>query len=302
MKTMLSNLKRLLRKRNNGGFTLIEVVIAMALLGVLVTGVMMFMSPIITMVQNNKKNARATLLSEAINTYVMGNLSKAKIVTTFAGSNLDEVMSSGSATFDMVETIDLKIKFSPGNDYSLKNEIRCMGMVWLDDNSPTGAGRKKLMLVNCKVDQASLKILSYEPVFDDSMYSDLYPTLLVNDIYSEPDEDGNTKPLPSYEIVSKVYVSPDCYNTTRGIREATNPNFTGTTYVTPLGLELTPPPPQEGGIPFGQRTYPMGVTGTTENDLINASLNMWYDTTNGFTDGTSNFFYPDTFIYYVVEK
>lgn len=288
MKTMLSTLKRRLRKRNKSGFTLIEVIIAMSLLGLLVTGVITFISPVMQMVQNNKKNARATMLAEAINTYITGNIKSAKIVETFAGQNLDDVMTNGASTFSS-DALNITTLFTPGT-YADENEIRCMGMVWMDDNSSNGGGRKKLMLVNCRVDN-DLKITSYEPVFDDALYSELYPIIHIDSVDSESGGKAN-----GYEVVTEVYVTPRCYNVISPDARNIGANFTGTTYIQCVNLSAA-------YSKVGQ-TYPTFTTGS-EEERQQGSIDHWYDWgtgSNGFTDGTNNYFYTDTFIYYVVPR
>ena len=290
MKTMLSNLKRLLGKRSKG-FTLIEMVISVALLGILVTGVVMFMSPVMDMIQSNKKNARATMLAETINSYVMGNLSKAKIVYIFAGQNVDSIIKDGPLTFDSYAG-NITTLFGPGK-YADENEVRCMGMVWMKDNSPTGANRKKLMLVNCKVDSKTLKIdkkADVVQVFDDALYSDLYPTIHLDIVKNASGDIVN-----SYEVTTNVYVTPKCYNTIQELRDI-NPVYKSTSYVNCPGLS--------GAYTRKGQLYPTTISGalTEEEDKIQASIDTWYDVDNGFTDGTNNYFYTDTLIYYVVEK
>lgn len=302
------NLKRLLSKRNKSGFTLIEVIIAMALLGILVTGVVMFASPILTMVSNNKKNAQANMLSESINTYIMGNIRSARIVEIFAGQNLDYIMEHGPDHVYPSEAGNITTLFSGGSStYAAENEIRCMGMVWLDDDSATGAGRKKLMLVNCKVDK-HLNILSYEKVFDDSLYSGLYPTLHIDTIKTASGATSEN----GYEIVSKVYMNPNCYNVLQNVREQSGPNFTGTTYVQCVNLsaaytkkgQLYPPSPITTG-----SSEPGATAEMHELARQQQAIQHYYDwsaetntASNGFYENGSQYFYTDTFIYYVVPK
>lgn len=302
MKTMLSNLRLLLRKRNKG-FTLIEMVIAVALLGILVSGIVMFMSPIMDMIKNNKKNARATMLAETINTYIMGTLSKAKVVEVFAGQSIVDAMQAGGPTRINTDYYDVLTDKATADD-----EIRCIAMVWREDKSPTGAGRKKLMLVNCKVGEngqilcdpsnpaTTPDVDKLSSVFDDSLYSDLYTTLTVASVVKDDvDDDGNPVPVNAYAITTKVFANPSCYNTTKGLR-TTEANYTSTTYVNCPGLLIN-------DLDKTGTSYPSFVNpAIPEEDQIHASMAVWYKGDNGFTDGTHNYFYTDTLIYYLVEK
>lgn len=293
MKTMLSNLKRLLRKRNSSGFTLIEVVIAMALLGILVTGVIAFMSPIIDMIRNNKNNARATLLSESINSYVLGNLRSAYRVDIIAGDNLAKAMSDHPFQYaDNGTKGNITIFMGPEN--RTKYELRCMAMAWLEDTSEAGGGHKKLMLINCKVDPDNLKVLSYEKVFDDSMYSQLYPTLELHPFLTE----AGTK-ADAYEVISKVSLNPGCYDVTSEEARSGGANFTGTTYVPcenfkEINKNAMIYSPSEAAYPSFSPTPPA-------DQLVQKSIELWKDTDTDDEGNLPKYFYPDTFIFYVVK-
>lgn len=291
------NLKRLMSKRNNGGFTLIEVIIAMALLGILVTGVVSFSAPILNMVANNKKNAQANMLSESLNTYIMGQIRGAKIVETFAGQNLENIVNNGLEDSGYKANITTIVHLFP--DY----EVRCIGMVWMDDESSPVAGRKKLMLVNCQTND-HLDILStkVDKVFDDSLYDGLYPMLYIDSI-----DVGGVASDNGYEVTSQIYLNPNCYNViSPDARARSTPNFTGVTYV--QCVNLSPAYTKDG------QTYPSFTTGdinpgaTPESDEAarqQQCIDRWYDWdngTNGFTDGENDYFYTDTFIFYLAPK
>ena len=59
MKSMI----RLLKKRNKGGFTLVEVVVSVALLAILMGGMMMFIAPIVRNFNDNQKDQSAQSVS-----------------------------------------------------------------------------------------------------------------------------------------------------------------------------------------------------------------------------------------------
>ena len=298
MKTMLYNLKRLLGKKDNRGFTLVEVVIAMALLGLLVSGVITFITPILNMVQNNKQNARATMLSEAINTYIMGNIRSAYRLEVFAGENLADAMANGFQYADSGDKGNITIFMEGHPEY----ELRCLAMVWKEDNSSAGGGRKKLMLMNCDVSNnfssgegKQLKILAAEPVFDDSLYSQLYPTLELHPIVSDAGTIAN-----GYEVTSKVYLSPSCYNIlSEDARSSNGANCVSTIYVQcdnfRAARSATVYTPSEA-------TYPSFAGGAAPEELQQKAIDMWNDGTESYEIGSTTYFYTDTFIFYAVSK
>ena len=63
-------IKLLKRRRKNSGFTLVEMVISCGLLGILVVGITLFISPVLQSAASNEVNVRATLLADTVNNYI----------------------------------------------------------------------------------------------------------------------------------------------------------------------------------------------------------------------------------------
>lgn len=292
MKNMLLNLKRLLKKRNNSGFTLVEVVIASMLLGILVTGVVTFVSPIMNMIRNNQKSAQATMLAETIDTYISGTIRGAHKIGVFTNTTLDEVMTYGvqyGGTQAQGELLNLTIWLDARESLGEEYEVRCLGINWLDDST---SDRKKLMVTNCKVDNSTqwnlnkLKILDYTPVFDDALFTGLFPRITLDTFQKQNDAGMELGTAANgYEIKTEVYLDSDCYHTTNAeLRDNSGANFTGVAYVQCANLY--------GG--YADAVAPMrsvddAISQGIANDLHESYL------------GT-NYYYPDTFIYYVVPK
>lgn len=57
---------RLLKKQNKGGFTLVEVVVSVALLAILMGGMMMFIAPIVRNFNDNQKDQSAQSVAACI--------------------------------------------------------------------------------------------------------------------------------------------------------------------------------------------------------------------------------------------
>lgn len=213
---MFKRIKRLLRKRNNGGFTLVEVIVASALLGVLILGMFGFVQPVLRSVREKEQNARAVMLAETVESYIASSTKYAYYVQTFSGVVLDDVKPSGSsgapiksakyvsnadALIDKnaddeeqakkeAETLDGVFVAAEGSldgmincMYNILNkenyEIRCIGMRWLEDPK---SGERKLMLTNEVVNVTEdkklwLDLSKSKNVFETCFYDGLYPVL-----------------------------------------------------------------------------------------------------------------------------
>lgn len=250
---MFKRMKRLLRLRNKGGFTLVEVVIACALLGILVLGIMGFITPILSSVRSKEQNARAVMLSEAIDSYIAESIQYAFYVQTITEAASTDTISTGGAEPAVLSMKYNGAEFEKQQDKGLADllnclnnnlagevfEIRCIGVRWLEE--PGGNGEKKLMITNEKVDQSNCSLdpdeskLVFEPVF----YDDLYPVIRFENYsnqYQLKDEDGNPQDqvpedkvdiAPGLKIVTDVYLTPDCYNVNDDVRNDAMLTFSG---------------------------------------------------------------------------
>lgn len=286
------NLKRLLSKRNNGGFTLVEVIISCMLLGILVLGVVTFITPIMNMMTNNKKTARATMLAESINTYIMGTIRGAEKIEVFTGVPYHQAVLKGMDDDHSGSMLNLTIFMGAGDNAS-KYEVRCLAVHWVTDTSSPIAGKKKLMLTNCMVDNNfsagyanKLKIVGIPTkVFDDSMYSDLYPMITV-ETFSRQDSSGKDTHINAngYKISSKIYLDMDCYSTTSDTaRENGTLSFEGVSYVQCHNI--------------GNASSIANVYSTQNGIDLGVSFSG-----NLYTENEHDYYYPSTYIYYIVRK
>lgn len=287
----LFNPKRLLKKRNSAGFTLIEMIVAVLLLGILVVGIMTFASPIFNMMKTNQKSARATMLAEAIDVYITGCLRYAVRAEVFTNADLVDAKDHGMADDSSGGMLNLTI-FMQAGDNASKYEVRCLGITWMDEGS---TNKKKLMLTNCLVDPDmghKLKILDVQKVFDDSMYHNLYPRIEFSTFKLQ---DNTGAPLSDkangYKITSKIFASPECYNVALGDagRDATPESFKGATYVECFNML------KGDGSPYPASEV-VKMFATTDGALT------YRDMSRDYSEGSNTYYYPDTFIYYIVQK
>lgn len=315
---MLKRIKRLLRKRNNGGFTLVEVIIASALLGILMLGVFGFVQPVLDSVKAKEQDARAVMLCETIESYIANSTKYAYYVQTFSGVVADDVKSAGGTNAPIVGVKYTGTEFPASANDSLglmlnclkttlgttNYEIRCIGMRWLEDPK---SGEKKLMLTNEVVDQSTLALDSTKtkPVFETCFYDGLYPVLNFSNYdnqYTVLDKTtgaakdryaaSELKIAPAVEISMKVYLDPSCYSIEEDVRKSAMVSFVGTTYQDFRNIASTNTINKAGAYKVSPN-----VEVHSYNDAYAASTGLAYSDPN-----VGTCYYPDTFIYFIARK
>ena len=313
---MFKRMKRLLRLRNKSGFTLVEVIVACALLGILIVGVMGFATPVLSSVRTKEQNARAVLLSEAICTYIANTIQYSYFVQTFdcaaAGDTAGSAPKVASLTYsgeysdyDGNGLARLKSRYNDlGSEYY---EIRCIGVRWMKVPGESG---KKLILTNERVDPATLALVEgdTEPVFNAVFYDGLYPVInfenYTND-HSITDGHGNQldfnlddpKMAGGLRITTDIYLSPDCYSKTEKTRTDAMKTFSGVTYADF--------PMIRSSIMNAENLNKIQPTISANTDY-NAAYNAYMADTRytmaekEYKDTEGNeYFYPNSFIYYI---
>ncbi len=316
------NPARLFKKRRNSGFTLVEVIISCALLGILVFGVFTFASPIMDLINTGKKSARATGLSETIDAYIVGTLRnsiKTQVIqnTSFSRIHSQSVVQDSALGLEEIYDFMCATDLSTGIPNATKYEVRCLGICWVEDKaSPQYSSLKadsdrpkKQMLLNIKLknifapgsdnsgalmpEADSLNPNNalkgeIDKVFDDSLYNGLYPVINV-ETFKAKDVAGNETATNAngYKITADIYGSINCYNTvSQAERDRTPRSFRGVSYV-----EFINPDPNKDPVANDVNTL-----NDTQN-TIDANMGSRKYVING-----TSYYYPDTYIYYVVPK
>ncbi|MCH5204115.1 MAG: prepilin-type N-terminal cleavage/methylation domain-containing protein [Oscillospiraceae bacterium] len=180
-------LKRLMSKRNNAGFTLVEVVISVGLLGILLLGMTIFVGPILQAAADTKGDIRASILAETVNAYISRSLMNAQYVAVFEGitsvRDSDKNDSDHKADLDKVYAnsalMPLKTYMEKDNNSNLY-EVRCISITRkADDRTNQIKWMVNLNKVKKGVDSQIYYIEDSNPVFDDCFYDDLYPQIIV---------------------------------------------------------------------------------------------------------------------------
>lgn len=316
------NLARLLKKRNNGGFTLVEVVISCALLGILVVGVFSFATPVMSMVSSGRKNANATMLAETIDSYLAGMLKNAKLVEVFQYTSIERAKDTGTAGLKSAAGADEGLnkidKFMGEGSNASEYEVRCIAISWTDDARAGYEGKRKLMLTNNTVDNTkvvnnyNLNITNVSKVFDDVLYDGLYPIIRLENFgpisgtasgssssssSSSSGGSGGTW-VNGYKILIDIYGDDKCYNVTSDDeRLKSKLAFRSTSFVKCLNMTegatdviIMPADKKVQSTINGNKDkdFPSGVTGVPAGEPLK------------YTVDSNEFYYPDTYIYYVV--
>lgn len=208
---MMKRIKRLFNRRNSAGFTLVEVIVATALLGVLLVGIIFFISPIFQNVETEGQITKADRATTTMEWYVSKTLRSAVFVKAYVGVEFEDVNTpTGYISIDattkspsdpnsgqLKDMVDL-VASAPGN-----YELRCLSFQYVEDtnvsNSSFSNSPRKYMIFNEKVTitDSTPKLVKIDttasaPVFEACFYEDIYPEFSfdVEKVYLTKDESG----------------------------------------------------------------------------------------------------------------
>lgn len=177
----MKRLKKLSKWRNSSGFTLVEVVISTALLGILVIGILLFMTPVFSLAGSSETNTKANRFATTLELYVSKSLRNSTYVKVYTGAKVSDVSSAGAICIDSDAEFKEMLEFVKNN--SKNCELRCMSLKYVEDtnprNSSTGDTAYKYMLFNESFDMSkgTLDPNKSELVFEECFYEDIYPRL-----------------------------------------------------------------------------------------------------------------------------
>lgn len=302
---MKRKLKRLLRLRNSAGFTLVEVVIACALLGILIIGVMGFITPVLSSVREKEQNARAVLLSKAIDEYIANTIQYAYFVTTFSGAASGDTTGASPAVAALKYTdTEFEKKQNKGlstlktcfdNMTNDTYEIRCIGVRWRADSA---SGSRKLMLTNETVNQSTLALdpAKSRLVFEECFYDGLYPVITFDNYSNQYQingvnrvEDSKVDIAAGLMITADVYTNPDCYNIKSDTRDKAMVSYTGVTYTSFNNIK-------SNLINKGDYEIIPNIEVKSYDDAKSADGAIVY------SEGGESYYYPESFVYYIARK
>lgn len=298
---------RLLGKRNSAGFTLAEVIISTALLGILVVGILLFMTPVFSMTKSSEMNKKADRAATTIEHYLSKSLSNATYIKVFTNAQAADFNTSSGAirkNADMENSI-LPLFSDLNSTFVVNYDLRCIRIAYTDDGNMRNSGDdsngdgklSKYMLFNDVINLSGPNISSSNPVFEAGFYEDIYPSFTIEPIKVRVDQDGRLIDVPyeDWTLTAGKNLVDASGNT---LKDATGVPVVVKAETTPgieLGIEVFESESMDAmsrvfeGVSYIET---INIKGSANNTPANYKV---FDTTNVGT-GT------DTFIFYVVRK
>lgn len=203
---MIKKIKRRLLSKNNGGFTLVEVIVAAALLGVLLVGIMTFMSPVLSSINSEEKNVRAENIATSVEYYLSRSLRNAAYIAIYTGCDFN---SHSSTPIDAVVQ-EMYNNINGKTGYNLK----CISLRWAKENpDDVHDTTKKYYLCNERFETSTGVTLNPDNdgdldedylVFDKEFFRDLFIEVNITrpfELIPQYEADGVTVKTDAYGYV-----------------------------------------------------------------------------------------------------
>ncbi len=139
---MIKRMKRLLDKRNSKGFTLVEVIVSTALLGVLIIGILIFMTPVFSNVHGGIEIERANRVGTTMNQYISKSIKNAsfmKVYTNASVSDADDISDTIITDPDYINMMKFveKANSSGGAGSTIDSyRVACIAIKYVQDTNP----------------------------------------------------------------------------------------------------------------------------------------------------------------------
>lgn len=165
----MKSILKLLRKRGAGGFTLVEMVVSVALIAVLLIGMLMFVSPIVKTFNTTKTNLTADNVENCVQEYISRNLRYANRIAIFTNA------SAGDLTSGTYKDTITQMNSACGSltDPNRAYELKCISLRY----ETTADGHENYFMYQEKVDpynSGAIVAGGGRKVFSDCLYKDLY--------------------------------------------------------------------------------------------------------------------------------
>ena len=172
----MKSIIRILKKRRSGGFTLVEMVVSVALLAILLGGMMVIISPIIRSYNDNAKDYTAENTANCVEEYISRTLRSAQSVSIFTNTNVASLSSNAEYSAEIKRMSDLVVSNnnknnnngSLGGPRTQLYTLRCMSLKFRD-------GKYALYDEYVSTDlNGAIDTTKEAKVFSDCLYKDLY--------------------------------------------------------------------------------------------------------------------------------
>lgn len=215
----MKRLKRLFCRRRNNGFTLVEMIVSLALLAILMGGVMLFMLPIIRSFDDTNRSYTAENAATAVEEYIVRSIRNANQVAIF------NYIAPGDLTTDA----NISAQITKMNTYC-KN---------INGTAPSGSEKYLLKCISLRYDSTSGKyylcneqvnmnaggvltdptaITDTKKVFSDCLYNNMYMTFDISQInnadYNNPESTtkGDQYRTDTLSLEVCAYTDPERLN------------------------------------------------------------------------------------------
>lgn len=210
---------RLKRKRKNSGFTLVEMVISCGLLGILVLGVTLFITPVLKSAASNERNVRASLLAETVNNFISRSTRAACFVQIVTNADRSDAYEGGAITEN--ENIKKMLEYTNkrlDQDGKKIYELKCISFTWAED---TQTFEHKYMVMNETFVNSSSAAINMNPIpmFENCFYDGLFPKFTAEqlegtdvapgDSSADPSDPDDKKPVPALKLTTEVFSDQD---------------------------------------------------------------------------------------------
>lgn len=185
----MKKILRLLKRRKNGGFTLVEVIVSCALLGILIMAVVGMITPVMSVVMRNEKNANALMIAEGMEAYIDRNIKNSVYCAVFTNAIFGDL----TTTIDQHDAVKEMKDFLNEGDNKNIYDLKIMGIRWEQDSK---THLMKYMVKNIRLnydDSFNLKTTAiyHTAVFEECFYDNLYPDVTFEVMaYNEKADDG----------------------------------------------------------------------------------------------------------------
>lgn len=164
----MKSIIRLLKRRRSGGFTLVEMIVSVAVLAVLMVGMILFITPIIRSFNDTNRNMVAENISTCLQTYISSSIRNASKVVIFGNTNDADLKANGLTTVNALRTYCSEKTDDGEYAYILK----CISLRF-----DTTDGRYYMYTEDIPITNTTEPLgTTHTPVFSKCLYNELYTT------------------------------------------------------------------------------------------------------------------------------
>lgn len=163
---------RLLRKRGSGGFTLVEMVVSVALLAVLMGGMILFISPVIRTYNDNTTDITAENTTTCVQEYISRTIRNSYKVAIFENTNYDKIKANDAYKAIISSMNEYCNKINGVGAVNKTYVLNCLSLRYDDTDKRYYLWKESVNMTS----NGALDTTKSEKVFADCLYDRLYIT------------------------------------------------------------------------------------------------------------------------------